>query len=131
VDFDPDGIAIMSTYKHGSLALSHENADLNVPSIEWLGLRSRELFNSTTGGMSEGLLRLTTRDRKKAMKILEKPLLDEDGEEREWRRELQVMLMLGVKAEMEILADRAGGVCGWVEERLLEEIGTVDDIMDI
>jgi len=39
--------------------------------------------------------------------------------------------MLGVKAEMEVLADRAGGVCGWVEERLLEEIGPADDIMDI
>lgn len=121
----------MSTYKHGSWNLSHENEKLNVPSIRWLGLRSRELLDGTTGGLSEGLLQLTMRDRKKAMKMLERPLLDEEAEEKEWRRELQVMLMLGVKAEMEILADRAGGICGWVEERLLEEIGSADDIMDI
>lgn len=131
MDFDPDGIAIMSTYKHGSWTLSHENAKLKVPSIRWLGLRSRELLDGTIGEVSEGLLQLTTRDRRKAMSLLERPLLDEEGEEKEWRRELQVMLMLGVKAEMEILADRAGGVCGWVEEKLVEEIGAVDDIMDI
>jgi meiotic recombination protein SPO11 len=131
VDFDPDGIAIMSTYKHGSWTLSHENANLNVPSMRWLGLQSRELLDGTTGGMNDGLLQLTMRDRKKAIKMLERPLLDGDGEEKEWRRELQVMLMLAVKAEMEVLADRAGGVCGWVEKRLLEEIGTADDIMDI
>jgi len=131
VDFDPDGIAIMSTYKHGSWTLSHENANLNVPSMRWLGLQSRELLDGTIGGLNDGLLQLTMRDRKKAMKMLERPLLDAGGEGKEWRRELQVMLMLGVKAEMEVLAGRAGGVCGWVEERLLEEIGTADDIMDI
>lgn len=131
MDFDPDGIAIMSTYKHGSWTLSHENEKLSVPSVRWLGLRSCGLLDGTTGAMSKGLLPLTARDRKKAMKMLGKPLLDEEGEETEWRRELQVMLMLGVKAEMEILADRAGGICGWVEERLLEEIGIGNDIMDI
>ena len=31
------------------------------------------------------------------------------------------MLMVGVKAEMEVLSERVGGVEGWVEERLLEE----------
>ena len=131
MDFDPDGIAIMSTYKHGSWTLSHENANLNVPSIRWLGLRSCELLSSNTGEMSEGLLPLSMRDRRKTMKMLEKPLLGDNGAENEWRRELQVMLMIGVKAEMEILADRVGGVSKWVEERLLEEIGIVEDVMDI
>ncbi|RAL62863.1 hypothetical protein DID88_004704 [Monilinia fructigena] len=44
VDFDPDGIGIMSTYKHGSAALAHENEDLSVPSICWLGLRSTDMM---------------------------------------------------------------------------------------
>ena len=47
-------------------------------------------------------------------------VLGEDGEEQEWRRELQVMLMLNVKAEMEILSARDGGVAGWVEQKLFE-----------
>ena len=131
MDFDPDGMAIMSTYKYGSWNLSHERSNMSIPKIKWLGLRSRELLGSNPGEVSEGLLRLSTRDRKKAMKMLEKPLLNEDGAEQGWRRELQIMLILGLKAEMEILADRAGGVRRWVEERLLEELGKREDVMDI
>ena len=131
MDFDPDGMAIMSTYKYGSWNLSHERSNMRIPKIRWLGLRCRELLNSNPEEVSEGLLRLSTRDRKKAMRMLEKPLLNEDGAEQEWRRELQIMLVLGLKAEMEILADRAGGVRRWVEERLLEELGKREDVMDI
>lgn len=47
-------------------------------------------------------------------------VLKEGGIEPEWRRELQIMLMLNVKVEMEILAERAEGVSGWVEKKLLE-----------
>ena len=131
MDFDPDGMAIMSTYKYGSWNLSHERCNMHIPKIRWLGLRSREFLDSSTREVSEGLLRLSTRDRKKAIKMLEKPLLNEDGAEKEWRRELQIMLVLGLKAEMEILADRAGGVGGWVEELLLEELRKGEDVMDI
>lgn len=109
----------MSTYKHGSIRLSHENADLNVPSIQWLGIQSSDILDSADGLEGEGLLRLTKRDRKKAAKMLEWDVLQE-SQEGQWRREVQVILMLGVKAEMEILSCRDGGVQGWVEGRLLE-----------
>lgn len=39
---------------------------------------------------------------------------DETG----WRRELQVMLVLGYKAEMELLGEREGGVEAWLERKL-------------
>ena len=52
-------------------------------------------------------------------------VLQEDGIEKVWRREMQIMLMLNVKAEMEILADREGGVKGWVEEKLLENCNSL------
>ena len=111
----------MSTYKYGSLKLSHENAGLNVPSIQWLGIQSRDVLAGNEHDEYSGLLRLSARDRKKAADMLEKiEVLQEDGMEKVWRREMQVMLMLNVKAEMEILADREGGVKGWVEEKLLE-----------
>ncbi len=130
VDFDPDGISIMSTYKHGSLTLSHENANLRCPIVRWLGVKSGDLNfgESTTAppGAGEedmkGLLRLTKRDRKKAVKMLGRGICEEYGVEQEWRRELQVMLMLNVKVEMEILSQREGGVEGWVEDRLCEEM---------
>lgn len=132
---DPDGLAIMSTYKHGSLKLSHENAGLNVPSIQWLGVQSQDVLAGNEQDEHSGLLRLSARDRKRAADMLENSeVLQEGGIEKVWRRELQVMLMLNVKAEMEILADRQGGVKVWVEEKLLENgnsLHAYDDLLEI
>ena len=134
-DFDPDGLAIMSTYKHGSFKLSHENAGLNVPSIQWLGVQSQDVLAENEHDEYSGLLRLSARDRKKAADMLEKSEVLREGDiEKVWRRELQVMLMLNVKAEMEILADRQGGVKGWVEEKLLENgnsLHAYDDLLEM
>ena len=119
-DLDPDGIAIISNYKHGSYILSHENENLIVPSIRWLGIRSSDILNEPNREDAKGLLKLSGRDRKKAVKMLENSaVMREGGGEAEWRRELQVMLMLNVKAEIEVLGEREGGVEGWVEEKLL------------
>ncbi|MCJ1465772.1 hypothetical protein MMC07_004391 [Pseudocyphellaria aurata] len=144
MDFDPDGISILSIYKHGSWTLSHENANHNVRSIRWLGLQSSDLVHSTNhesdgpdsnGSMGptsssnstsrESLLRLSLRDRRKATGMLKRdPFLleaDDDArwsEETGWRRELQVMLVLGYKAEMELLGEREGGVEAWLERKL-------------
>lgn len=140
MDFDPDGIAIMSTYKHGSFNLSHENEQLNVGRLQWLGVRCQDILSKPAGASGcddartvvmepAGLLRLSARDRKKAAKMLENSEVFREeekgarGAERQWRGELQVMLMLNVKAEMEILAEREGGVVGWVRDRLVEEVG--------
>ncbi|CZT50385.1 related to MEIOTIC RECOMBINATION PROTEIN REC12 [Rhynchosporium secalis] len=109
VDFDPDGIGIFSTYKHGSASLSHEN-DLAVPSMKWLGVRSCDFLRNEIDG--RGLLRLSERDRRIAVRMLER-----EGEEAQ-RRELQVMLLLGVKAEIQILGngERLGE---WLDGRLI------------
>lgn len=134
-DYDPDGVAIMSIFKHGSRTLAHETTQLSCPSLRWLGLKSLDLPNRISGtghsevvestdGKEHGLLKLSTRDRKKAIKMLEDgTILGETGIEAEWRRELQVMLMCGYKAEMEILDEKAtGGLTQWVEKRLVREM---------
>ena len=108
-DYDPDGIAIMSTYKYGSLRLSHEN-ETRLPNLRWLGLKSKDVAQFAQWTQSDGaaLMNLTLRDRNKAVSMLKsRRELQEQGEEPEWRRELQVMLMLGFKAEMEILERNA------------------------
>ena len=106
VDYDPDGLAILSGYKHGSLNLSHENTNL-LPNIRWLGVRSRDIRDNLVGDEA-GLLKLTARDRKRAIGMLERNEAHHTVEgEDEWRREMQIMLMLGVKAEMEILERKA------------------------
>ena len=120
MDFDPDGIAIMSIYKYGSPKSPHENVYLNVPTIRWLGVKSRDLQSQQEGEEDTGLLSLTARDRKKAAKMLGKEVYAEHGVEVEWRRELQVMLMLDMKAEIEILSVREGGLEKWLERKLAQ-----------
>lgn len=61
---------------------------------------------------------MTARDRSKACALLGKKISEEMAEEREWRRELQVMLMLNVKAEMQILSDAEGGLERWLERSI-------------
>lgn len=55
--------------------------------------------------------------------MLKRDLLGEDHEwsETGWRRELQVMLVLGYKAEMELLEEREGGLETWLQRKLIAE----------
>ncbi|KAI2821009.1 hypothetical protein CBS63078_1710 [Aspergillus niger] len=123
VDGDPDGMAIMATYKYGSVAFAHENRNLNVPGLHWLGLRLADVVAGAGPLGDDTLLRLTKRDRKKAIAMLSKnPVWEADGPEPEWRVELQRMLMLNVKAEMEILYDMEGGLTGWLDRKLVHLI---------
>lgn len=132
MDFDPDGVAILSTYKHGSYSLAHENAStgdsapsrrLNLPQLGWLGVKSCHLNQSASLERSgnenatceiSGVMKLTVRDRHKARRMLDWEICNEDGPEPEWRRELQVMLMLNVKAEMQIFEEQTGGLAFWL-----------------
>lgn len=118
VDFDPDGIAIMSTYKHGSIALAHENAQLRIPTLKRLGIRSKDIMMLDLADDETGLLRLTLRDRKKACTLLGNKALQGEWEEAEWRNDLRYMLMLNVKAEMQILSNLEGGLEQWLEREI-------------
>jgi meiotic recombination protein SPO11 len=133
VDFDPDGIAIMSTYKYGSQRLAHEDVahkgtpGLKLPDLQWLGVQSHHISRTPVdeGGTEtaaladlQGLMRLTARDRSKAQRMLEWDICAEDGPETVWRTELQRMLMLNVKAEMQILDELPGGLLLWLGNAL-------------
>jgi meiotic recombination protein SPO11 len=118
MDFDPDGINILSTYKHGSIALSHENDHLAVDTISWLGISSKDLREEGNIIQTQGLLKLSSRDRRKASRMLELDPFTEDGREPEWRREIQVMLMLNVKAEIQLLEAQDGGLHTWLAGQL-------------
>ena len=139
MDFDPDGIAIMSTYKYGSIALRHENASLQVPDLEWLGIKSADInscppplttrehmfqvpvegSDSNHGADEEGLLCLTQRDRQKARKMLEWQGV---RGEVEWMRELQTMLMLNIKFEIQLLCAKEGGLERWLDRKLADTL---------
>ncbi|KAE8401127.1 Spo11/DNA topoisomerase VI subunit A [Aspergillus pseudonomiae] len=120
VDSDPDGMAIMSTYKYGSMAHTNQNGRLNIPCLCWLGLRTSDVVSGAPSNDDGALIRLTARDRKKIMTMLSNsPVWAAEGPELEWRAELQQMLMLNLKAEIEILYDWDGGLEGWIDQKMV------------
>lgn len=92
--------------------------------MSWLGVRSSDLVtvirNEGIGRKREktGLMKLTKRDRWKASKMLEHDSFQYDVEQ-EWRRELQVMLMLSIKAEIQYLGN-GEALAAYLDEKLLE-----------
>lgn len=103
-DFDPDGMAILSVYRHGSQALAHESKGHAVPQLQWLGLRREHLnVDSDNTHSSQGLLSLTRRDRQQATKMLDRLAVSSTQDSTAQARELQTMLMLNVKAELQLL----------------------------
>lgn len=112
-------MAIMSTYKYGSMAHAHDNEKLNVSKLCWLGLRTSDVIGGADSFGDEAFIRLSLRDRKKAVAMLSNnPVWAEDGPEQEWRAELQQMLMLNLKAEIEILYNRQEGLEGWINKKM-------------
>jgi meiotic recombination protein SPO11 len=133
VDLDPDGIAILSTYKYGSYRLAHEKVTpqdtpgLSLPNMQWLGVKRHHISRTPVGESNtdtnvvpalQGIMKLTARDRTKAMRMLDWDLCREDGPEQDWRHELQTMLMLNTKAEMQILDELPGGLVSWLGSEL-------------
>ncbi|KAI1964030.1 endodeoxyribonuclease [Ophidiomyces ophidiicola] len=119
VDGDPDGISIMSTYKYGSMARTHENSRLNIRYLEWLGLKIS--VEQICGSPDCCFIPLSFRDRKKSQTmLLNNPALSEE-QEPEWRLELQRMLFLNTKAEIEILYDHSGSISRWLDQELKGE----------
>jgi len=100
VDCDPDGVSIFLTYRTGGLHHKRSHEDLAVGNhLRWAGLHCRQLI----GGGGQGLgrtLPLTLRDRKLLLSLLRSP--DTAGIAG-LRQELQLMMLLGMKAEIEAL----------------------------
>jgi meiotic recombination protein SPO11 len=70
----------------------------------------------------KALLSLTKRDRGKIVAMLRNsPVWASDGPEPEGRVELQRMLVLNLKAEIEILYDCVGGLEGWIDRRMFRQ----------
>lgn len=110
MDWDPDGIAILSVYKHGSANRAMDMEDLLTSQLQRLGLSRIDIDDREEIRYAQGLIPLTGRDRRKARQLLDKALYAEGGAEDDWRLELQVMLMLNVKAELQILDEVPGAL---------------------
>lgn len=120
VDHDPHGFNILSVYKFGSVALAHENHRLVVHEMKLLGIKNVDLSsllseNSEANAATDnGILPLTSHDRKKAKQLLGKGYI---WAQKEWRCELQRMLFMNLKAELQAI----GGLEAYLTRKLLSE----------
>ncbi|UKZ72621.1 hypothetical protein TrVFT333_000254 [Trichoderma virens FT-333] len=147
-DYDPDGLNILRHYRLKSEFVSQEFTApairwLGIKSQDLLERKARldmlilpspdnlqppdsQSSEESTGSKAsisstecrEPISALSTRDRKVAVRILEKVVGSRDDLEAiELGRELQVLLMMGIKAEIQWL-DEAGTLAGWLDMKL-------------
>jgi len=77
-----------------------------VSRVQWLGVQSTDVVGSgSDDDQVNGWLSLSQRDRKMAQRMMCKEVFQEGGFEPSWRRELQVMLMLNTKGEIQIMGN--------------------------
>lgn len=169
MDFDPDGISILRTYKHGSISMRHEE-HATVPGLLWLGVKSSDLLElqmrllpmtsprPSNGRESQSTLAsdpnddtesirslgrplpgssrrveagwthlsMSCRDRVKAVQVLRSlnDQVQQDAEEVELTSELQLMLVLNMKFEIQAV-EQAENMAYWLDERLSRTSGWV------
>lgn len=141
-DFDPDGINIFHCYLYGSGRLISDTSTYN-RSIRWLGIKSchvvslapflhesgqQDVLTALSGSISNlnsrsYALELSLRDRKSIVDTLERYISRGDSSliNLKLRRELQIMQMLGYKAEIQFLDD-SGNLDAWLDYNLNFEL---------
>lgn len=112
----------MSTFKYGSAAHAHDNHKYNIPTLNCLGLQVSEIAHKSAASTNNATLSLSLRDRRKIIAMLRNsPVWASDGPERRCRVELQNMLMLNIKAEIEMLYDQDGGLEAWINRKMFRQ----------
>jgi meiotic recombination protein SPO11 len=111
-DYDPYGIDILKCYRVGSKA----SAKLAIPEMKWIGIKSQDV--------GDGAMALSQADRVRAHNLLEVMLAKGDVGSKlaECVSELQRMLMLNVKAEIQILDNDARVMMSWLEDKMTDEL---------
>lgn len=99
VDSDPYGLKIFSVYMQGSKSMAYDNASLTTPDIKWLGVRPSDLKKYNIPEQCR--LDMSAKDIQTGKALLEEDFIKSRPE---WGKELQIMLKLGKKAEIQALS---------------------------
>ncbi len=104
MDADVYGIEIMRVYTVGSKSLSFEASNLAVPNMKWLGLLPSDLQDDSGFHIpSSTHIKLTKNDENKIKLMLEEEFVRRKPK---WRKQLETLQSLGVKAEIQALNAR-------------------------
>lgn len=109
------GVDILKCYRVGSKAAA-DDLSANLPELKWLGVRYEDVQRH---GNSGSTMSLSPADRKRAIKLMENMTMDGKAaleELSDCRDELQRMLMLNRKAEIQLLGD---DLCEWAKAKML------------
>ena len=99
VDSDPYGLKILSVYMSGSKQMSYDSSHLTTPDIKWLGVRPSDLDRYNLPQQCR--LPMTDADKKMGQELLKEPFVQRN---KEWVKELELMLRTGEKAEIQALS---------------------------
>lgn len=99
VDSDPYGLKILSVYMSGSKQMSYDSSHLTTPDIKWLGVRPSDLDRYNLPQQCR--LPMTEADKKMGQELLKEPFVQRN---KEWVKELELMLRTGEKAEIQALS---------------------------
>ena len=100
VDNDPWGYYIYSVVKQGSISLAFESERMAVPEAKFIGMSS---FDAAKFDIPPAVaIRVNERDIRRAKEIRAYPWF----QKRPWQREIDHMLKLGVKLELEALSSK-------------------------
>lgn len=99
VDNDPWGYYIYSVIKQGSINLAFESQRMAIPDAKFIGMSS---FDAEEFGLPDAVtIRITDQDARRAKEIKSYPWF---AGKKAWQREIDHMLRLGVKLELEALS---------------------------
>lgn len=99
VDSDPYGLKILSVYMSGSKNMSYDSASLTTPDIKWLGLRPSDLEKFDLPDQCR--LDMTENDIKTGKELLKEDFIRKN---KEWTKELEIMVKTKKKAEIQALS---------------------------
>jgi DNA topoisomerase-6 subunit A len=100
-DNDPWGYYIYSVIKQGSINLAFESERMAIPKARFVGMSS---FDSQRFGISSTVaIAMKDEDIRRAKEIMAYPWFKA---KKEWQKEIQHMLQLGVKLELEALSSK-------------------------
>eukprot|EP00948_MAST-09A_sp_MAST-9A-sp1_P001805 g1805.t1 len=99
VDSDPYGLKILSVYLSGSKNMSYDSANLTTPDIKWLGVRPSDLEKYNIPQQCR--LKMTDEDIRTGKAMLQEDFIKQN---KEWVKELQLMMKSKEKAEIQALS---------------------------
>jgi len=100
-DADPYGLKILSVYISGSKNMSYDSASLATPDIKWLGLRPSDLDKYDIPEQCR--LKMTENDIKTGKELLKEDFIRKN---KEWTKELEIMVKTKTKAEIQALSSK-------------------------